>query len=225
MEMLALMHEADPYGHLLINGRPPTDTQLAIQAGAPEAQIPALLVELESAGVFSKTRTGVVYSRRMTRDEKKRAVAVENGKLGGNPNLTLTASKTGDDDEKLDNLTHCKDTVPGSSDNHHVNGRDKTQIPDARLQKKKDHRSTVSEFDQWYSKYPRKESKGQARKAFAAARRIVSLETLLAGRDRYAQACSGRDPKYIRLPATWLNGEGWADEPTSRTKQPSLGPL
>lgn len=78
-EMLALMHEAEPYGHLLISGRPPTDTQLAILAGAPESHIPALLVELGSAGVFSKTRSGVIYSRRMTRDEKRRLDGEKSG--------------------------------------------------------------------------------------------------------------------------------------------------
>jgi hypothetical protein len=216
MEMLALMHEADPYGHLLINGRPPTDTQLAIQAGAPEVQIPALLVELESAGVFSKTRTGVVYSRRMTREQKRRLdgeISAVSGEIEGSRRNRQRLRK------ETKNFT----TPPV------VNGvaTIPPPHPDARCQNKKDSRpnGAPDDFERWYSGYPRKEGKGQARKAFAAAMRSVSLETLLAGRDRYAQACCGREPKFIRLPATWLNGEGWSDEPTTRTKQPTLGPL
>lgn len=87
IEMLALMHEADPYGHLLVSGIAPTDAQLGVLVGAPSDQVPELLGELETAGVFSRTRAGVIYSRRMTRDEKKRQTARRNGKTGGNPTL------------------------------------------------------------------------------------------------------------------------------------------
>lgn len=87
MEMLGIMHEADPYGHLLINGKAPSDAQLAAVAGAPLDLVVALLVELEGAGVFSRNRAGVIYSRRMTRAVKKATVARTNGRLGGNPAL------------------------------------------------------------------------------------------------------------------------------------------
>jgi len=87
MEMLAIMHRSERYGQLLIGGRVPTDTQLAVQAGAPSDQVPALLAELEEAGVFSRTAGGAIYSRRMTRDQKKAEIARKNGKSGGNPKL------------------------------------------------------------------------------------------------------------------------------------------
>ena len=87
IEMIALMHEAVPYGHLLVSDRPPTDAQLAVLAGAPSDQITDALGELEAAGVFSRTRKGVIYSRRMIRDAKKLGIARKNGKLGGNPSL------------------------------------------------------------------------------------------------------------------------------------------
>ena len=82
IECIAIMHRAQPYGHLLINGRPVTDAQLAVSVGAPPEQIPALVRELSSAGVFSRTRKGVIYSRRMTRDEKKAQTARKNGQKG-----------------------------------------------------------------------------------------------------------------------------------------------
>ena len=87
IECIAIMHRAQPYGHLLINGRPVTDAQLAVSVGAPPEQIPALVRELSSAGVFSRTRKGVIYSRRMTRDEKKAKISRKNGKKGGNAML------------------------------------------------------------------------------------------------------------------------------------------
>src|SRR5690606_6747673 len=87
IEMLGLMHEADPRGHLLIKSMAPTDAQLAVLVGTTPDQIPDLIGELESAAVFSRTQKGVIYSRRMTKDEKKSRTARKNGKNGGNPTL------------------------------------------------------------------------------------------------------------------------------------------
>ena len=68
IEMLCLMHEAEPRGHLLLNGRPVTDAQLAALAGVPVNTAQELLGELETSGTFSRTRAGVIYSRRMRTD-------------------------------------------------------------------------------------------------------------------------------------------------------------
>ena len=93
MEMLCIMAEAKPIGHLVIEGLAPTDTQLAMLAGAPPDQVPELLVELESAGVFSRSVEGVIFSRRMVDDDKKARTARRNGRRGGNPNLMKDKEK------------------------------------------------------------------------------------------------------------------------------------
>lgn len=115
IEIIALMHEAEPYGHLLVSGIAPTDAQLAVLTGTPSNQIPDLIGELDRAGVFSRTGKGVIYSRRMTRDEKKSRIARNNGKTGGNPKLG-------------------KQTINSSSDNQQDKGQDKTQKPEDRVQ-------------------------------------------------------------------------------------------
>lgn len=71
IEMLCLMHEATPYGYLLVGGQPVSDAALARVVGASVEEIQALLVELHNAGVSRKTRAGVVYSKRMTDDHKR----------------------------------------------------------------------------------------------------------------------------------------------------------
>lgn len=119
IEMICLMHEATPYGHLLVAGRSPTDAQLAVLVGAPPDDIAALLGELESAGVFSRTREGVIYSRKLTRMAKKAATARNNGRKGGNPSLG----------KQRHNL---------ASDKGIDKGGDKTQIPEARSQIEKE---------------------------------------------------------------------------------------
>lgn len=71
IEMIALMHEAVPYGYLLVSGRSPTDAQLAVLAGATPDQIPELIGELDAAGVFSRTREGVIFSPEMATNPDK----------------------------------------------------------------------------------------------------------------------------------------------------------
>lgn len=87
MEMLAIMHDADPCGHLLVNGRQPSMRQLASVCGATEKECTKLVAELEECGVFSRTEDGVIFSRRMVRDKATSDEAVQNGKKGGNPKL------------------------------------------------------------------------------------------------------------------------------------------
>jgi hypothetical protein len=87
VEMLCIMHEAVPYGSLLINGARVDKKRLAALAGLPERECTSLLLELEGFGVFSREEDGTVYSRRMRRDEAKAIKDKENGKKGGNPSV------------------------------------------------------------------------------------------------------------------------------------------
>ena len=88
MDMLALMDEGEPYGHLAISGRPIGARDLAVMiGGATEREVASLLAKLEANGVFSRTSDGVILSRRMVRDNARREQGQENGRLGGNPNL------------------------------------------------------------------------------------------------------------------------------------------
>lgn len=87
LEMLAIMHRSDVYGYLLVNGKPATDAQLAVQVGALPDEVSLLVEQLETEGVFSRDRRGWIYSRRMMRDAKKARDCRENGSKGGNPSL------------------------------------------------------------------------------------------------------------------------------------------
>lgn len=95
IEMLCVMHEAQPYGYLLVNGRPLTDLQLAALTGVNPQDIPPLKGELEAAGVFSFDGEGRIYSRRMVRDAAKALEDKENGKKGGRPAATPTQGRQG----------------------------------------------------------------------------------------------------------------------------------
>lgn len=134
IEMIALMHEATPYGHLVVSGRSPTDAQIAVLAGASSAQVSEYLGELEAAGVFSRTKDGVIYSRKMSRASKKAAIARKNGKNGGNPSLR-------------------KETENKPSDNQIPTNPLKPQKPEARSQIIKEAKASSSEADEAVADY------------------------------------------------------------------------
>jgi hypothetical protein len=54
----------------------------------PAGDVRKLIAELRKAEVFSVTESGVIFSRKMVRDEAKSQRAKEAGRQGGNPRLT-----------------------------------------------------------------------------------------------------------------------------------------
>jgi hypothetical protein len=89
IEMLCVMHEASPYGHLILGGRAVSNDVLARIGGLGVDECGALLSELESAGVLSRTRKGVIYSRRMVKDHSRSEI----GRKSVNKRYSQTAEK------------------------------------------------------------------------------------------------------------------------------------
>lgn len=119
IEMLCIMHEAEPYGHLLHKGRKLDASSLAVLVSAPVSDVESWLAELEAFGVADRKRSGVLFSKRMEADEIKRGKNRDNGKKGGNPSLRK--------DEE----------IPGSV-NPKITEGDKAQRPETRDQRPED---------------------------------------------------------------------------------------
>lgn len=88
IDMLCIMHQGEPYGHLTVKGTPLEPQALGRMVGATPRETSTLLAELEGAKVFSRTATGTIFSRRMVEDERIRAARAAGGHLGGNPAIT-----------------------------------------------------------------------------------------------------------------------------------------
>lgn len=67
IDLLTLMIEAEPYGHLLVNGAPPTAQEIGQLTCTPPDVVEAAISELGAAGVYSRTEEGVIFSRRLAR--------------------------------------------------------------------------------------------------------------------------------------------------------------
>lgn len=81
-----------------------------------------------------------------------------------------------------------------------------------------------SDFDAFWTAYPRKVGKGAARRAWAGAMRKVrgdAAAIIAAVRDYPFPP----DAQFVPHPATWLNGERWADDrPDAAAPSPEPGP-
>lgn len=110
IEMLCIMHKATPRGYLVIGGNAMTDAQLARATGTSIEEVIALRDELKDAGVYSVDGKGLVYSRRMLRDDKAHRTAKKNGKKGGNPSIRKIAASNCNNG---DNSASVNPTVKG----------------------------------------------------------------------------------------------------------------
>jgi hypothetical protein len=200
-EMMCIMHDAEPYGSLLVNGRRIDKKQLAALSGISEKECSVLLFELEGNGVFSRDEDGTIFSRRMRRDHQKAVRDKANGSGGGNPRL--------------------KEGV-----NPQDKWEDKAQKPEARSQKpeKKDTRegALFAAMEAFWSIWPNKVGKPAALKALRSAIDRATISDICAGVESYIR-CKPPDRPWLN-PATFLNQNRWEDQPAPTTLGPKNGP-
>jgi hypothetical protein len=225
-EMLGLMHEAEPYGHLVLNGRAMDIPILSRVISVDPRTITTALKELESFGVFSRTDDGVIISRRLIRDHEASSKRQVNGFLGGSPILKAKTSPY-----KKQSLS---DGMVNLEDNHEV----KPQKPEARSQKpeakKKEEEPSLAltgaalvpaddwpadAWDQFWRAFPNKVGKPAAMASFAKARKTkVPWDRFWGGLGRYV---GKRDDRPWCNPTTWLNQQRWDDQPAARPAGPT----
>jgi hypothetical protein len=82
IDMLCLAHECEPYGNLVVNGKPMKAAQIAGQVGLTPGQCEKLIAELVENGVARVKEDGTLYSKRMVDDEDLRNRRAEGGKAG-----------------------------------------------------------------------------------------------------------------------------------------------
>ena len=195
VEMLCVMHEAPRRGYLLVGNSAPTPQQLAVISGSSIKETNRLLAQLMEAGVFS-VEDGIIYSRRMVRDEKQRVIDRENGRKGGNPKLkgwVNPPDKGGDKAKKLE-------------------ARGKKE----RLRTAKAVRSYDEQFEAAWQAYPKRSGdnpKAPAAKLFLAAVKAgENPQTIIDGAKGFAIAeARNVGTQYIQQMVKWLRNKRWLD--------------
>ena len=85
MDMLSVMARSKRKGYLLDGEKQMESKSLAKISGESEATVAALMAELFSHGVPSKSDDGIIFNRRMVRDAAISAVRADAGRRGGRP--------------------------------------------------------------------------------------------------------------------------------------------
>lgn len=80
-------------------------------------------------------------------------------------------------------------------------------------------------FQAFWDRYPRREAKKDAAKAWNQIKPTPETEDLIhQALDWQIPLWEHREIKYVPLPATYLRGERWTDEPPTPTKPPTPAP-
>jgi hypothetical protein len=206
-EMLCLMHEAEPYGSLLVNGQRITEKQLASLACVSNKEAAEFIVELECSGVFSRDSDGTIYSRRMRRDLEKEQKDQENGKAGGNPALKGGVNPPDKGEDKAQNLELRTENKEKK--------KDIGAVADATRP------NTGKVFDEeFWRVYPKRDGanpKAPARKAFlTAVKSGHDPAAIVGGAARYAASAAKSNQvgtPYVAQAVTWLRQSRWEDYP------------
>lgn len=82
IDVICLMHFGEPYGHLTTGGHSFTETEVARSIGSTVGRVRTALAELARNGVTARTEQGVIYCRRMVRDEELRLRRASGGEAG-----------------------------------------------------------------------------------------------------------------------------------------------
>ena len=72
--------------------------------------------------------------------------------------------------------------------------------------------STATSFAAFWEVYPRKEARGKAEPAYRRALKRASAAQILVGARRYRDD-PNREQQYTKIPTSWLNSDGWGDDP------------
>ena len=211
LRMMIVAHESDKYGHLSVGGLPITQEAIVKRCGCDDlSQFEALLAELDRAKVPSRTKGGIIYSRRMERDQKKRDKWRRDKENQRNPKPVK---------ESVHQLS--SDCPPALIVNP-LSLSDKNKTPPTPS------RGLWVRFEEFYASYPKKRSRGDAEKAW---RRLKPDEELL-GKMLVAVAWQKETwdwvkegGQFIPGPGPWLRGKRWLDErPESAKPKPEPPP-
>lgn len=108
--------------------------------------------------------------------------------------------------------------------NHNDNHEEEDNLSPAHPPQKETADAT---FDRFWEAYPKKQGKGAAKKAFRAAKKKVTLETMLSAVEQQKQSFQWNQNggQYIPSPARWLSEERWNDEIATPYRTPDRNPV
>ena len=141
----------------------------------------------------------------------------QNGQNGGRPKKN-NDTEWDNNEPKETQKTHSVFEKPKKADNDNDNDNDNDY-----LKKKYNKKETDLLFNQFWSAYPRKVGKKTAYKTFIKLGvDDLLLDKMLKAIEAWSKTEQWQDAQFIPHASTWLNREGWNDEPPKAKKQKGL---
>lgn len=208
IDLICLMHRTKRVGYLVqkvdqkwIN----LDAKMIQKlTGIGHKKVSNLIQELIKNEVLRIDEEGLMYSKRIVKDEALRATRRVAGKKGGNPYLV----------NQNPNQNGKQKTTPSSSPSPSSSLKSKKK----NTKKKVELNAQQQEcFNQFWKIWPNKKSKGDAEKAWATIEPDSKLLAKILAKTKEGEnslewLADGNGKRWIPKPATWLNAKGWEDE-------------
>ena len=213
IDMLSLMYESSDRGYLsLKNGQPVSTEQLCRMVGCLDIRtVEECLEAMEAVGVFSRTKDGVIYSRRMVNDEKIREQKVKAGKASGNarnkkrtqPEQNMNRQATALEYEDEDETVIEEPIIINSSERSTSNWNNKHVVQEV------------------WSSIPEKRQRGWGKFQTALIENVVNdnvdVEKVKSALSAYYQSDEGMG-KWWRTPPTLIEDIIWEENPQQWSK-------
>ena len=202
--MLMLMFECEPRGKLVLNGKAIPTEALSRMLNLDNQILTTTVNQILTFGVASvEPDTGIIFCRRMIRDEKLRSIRAESGKKGGNPRLLNQNPTTGVKQKSTTGVKVLPTPSSSSSSsiqekacarNDHQNGKHEHEAPDLTF-----------DFELLWTCYPKK---GRTRR-IACENMYSQLLGHLTGAELERRKTEIHAP--IDVGGKWLQSAKWAN--------------
>lgn len=203
----------------------PSIRTIATKSATPARSVERAISELCKAGYLERRRSRFqgpnVYSIPGTSPHHKKADLEASAATVGGYETSDPAK-----DDGIDNLNSatgdetfpphvtvqsCHEWRPNPSRTDYLNTED-SHLSHSRVVLTRNGKAEDPNFERFWALFPRKEDKGTARKAWAKAIKMADANIILAGAEHYAMLRKNQEPRFTKLPATWLNAEAWQNE-------------
>ena len=206
LRMMFVMHTSRRYGYLEVEGKSIPDEMMFRRCGCLSVEeYRGLLSELFAAGVPSKTENGVIYSRRMVRDQRERDSAADRQRRHRHGSVTpmsqgeVRSQRSEVRDQKSEKEKPTPTPEPPAP-----------SVCAAPALNTLEQETKAAAFDVFWEQWPRREAKAAARRAWSKIP-IAEYPALMAGLEMWRKS-EQWTRGIVPHPATWLNGRRWEDE-------------
>lgn len=133
----------------------------------------------------------------------------------------LTREQSREDGKFAETIWRTSDPIekPSSENPSTVNPTTKNTNSKEEQEKNNERIYSDSDFDSFWSYYPKKVDKGAAVRAFRKAIKNNDVKEIIEGAIRYASDVNLPEKQFIKNPATWLNAEAWNNGPLPQRRK------